>query len=103
MNELVRVSLEDGVGVITIHNPPVNALSTAVGEALASAVQSLGANDSVQSIVVLGSGNTFIAGADIRELARISAGQAPRLNLLSSLQSIEDCPKPVVMAIHGAA
>ncbi len=103
MNELVRVSLQDDVGVIAINNPPVNALSSRVAESLASAVLDLNANASVRSIVVLGSGNTFIAGADIRELARIAAGQAPPLNLLPSLQAIEDSPKPIVMAIHGAA
>jgi 3-hydroxyacyl-CoA dehydrogenase len=103
MNELVRVSLQDDVAVITIYNPPVNALSTPVAESLASAVRELGANDSVRAIVVIGSGNTFVAGADIRELAEIAAGQAPRLNLLSPLQTVEDSRKPVVMAIHGAA
>ncbi len=103
MNELARVSLQDDVGVIIINNPPVNALSTAVAESLASAVLRFDGNPSVRAIVVLGSGNTFIAGADIRELAQISAGMAPPLDLLPSLQAIEDSPKPVVMAIHGAA
>lgn len=103
MNELVRVSLHDDVGVITIHNPPVNVLSTAVAKSLASAVLELNANETVRAIVVLGSGNTFIAGADIRELAQVAAGRAPQLDLLSPLKTIEDSPKPVVMAIHGAA
>jgi 3-hydroxyacyl-CoA dehydrogenase len=53
--------------------------------------------------VVVGSGNTFIAGADIRELARMAAGEAPPLNLLPPLQVLEDSLKPVVMAIHGSA
>jgi len=103
MNELVRVSLQDDVGVVTIDNPPVNALSSAVAKSLAAAVLELAGNDSIRSIVVLGSGSTFIAGADIRELAQIGAGEAPPLDLLSPLKSIEDSPKPVVMAIHGAA
>jgi 3-hydroxyacyl-CoA dehydrogenase len=103
MNELVRVSFEDDVGVVTINNPPVNALSSAVARSLAAAIFDLAPNDSVRSIVVLGSGSSFIAGADIRELARIAAGEVPPLDLLSSLHTIEDSPKPVVMAIHGAA
>lgn len=103
MNELVRVSLQDDVGVIAINNPPVNALSSAVAESLAAAVLQSVANESVRSIVVLGSGSTFIAGADIRELAQIAACESPPLDLLSPLKSVEDSPKPVVMAIHGAA
>ena len=103
MNELVRVSLQDDVGVITINNPPVNALSSTVARSLAAAVVDLAAEESVRSIVVVGSGNTFIAGADIRELAQISAGKAPPLDLLSALCTVEDSPKPIVMAIHGAA
>src|SRR4051794_40510063 len=103
MNELVRVSFEGDVGVITINHPPVNALSSKVAEALAAAVLELNANGSVRSIVVVGSGSTFIAGADIRELAQIAAHQAPPLDLLSPLQTIEDSQKPVVMAIHGSA
>src|SRR3954447_8581836 len=103
MDELVRVSLQDDVAVITINNPPVNALSSAVAESLASAVLELNANDAIRSIVVVSSGNTFIAGADIRELALIAAGQAPQLNLLPPLQTIEDSLRPVVIAIHGSA
>ncbi|MFL6417375.1 MAG: 3-hydroxyacyl-CoA dehydrogenase NAD-binding domain-containing protein [Bryobacteraceae bacterium] len=103
MDELARVSLQNDVGVITIKNPPVNALSSKMAQSLASAVLKLGANNTVGAIVVIGSGATFIAGADIRELARIGRGEAPPLDLLPSLQIIEDCPKPVIMAIHGAA
>src|SRR3954467_7241705 len=103
MNELVRVSLQDDVAVITINNPPVNALSSAVAESLASAVLELNANDAVRSIVVVGSGATFIAGADIRELAQIANGQAPPLDLLPPLQTVENSRKPVVMAVHGSA
>src|SRR3954452_11954183 len=103
MNELVRVSYEDDVAVITINNPPVNALNSRVAERLAAAVVEINSKHAVRSIVVVGSGNTFIAGADIRELAQISAHQAPPLELLSPLQTIEDSPKPVVVAIHGAA
>src|SRR4051812_49505596 len=102
MNELVRVSLKDDVGVITVYNPPVNALSTAVAESLASAVRELGVDDSVRAIVVIGSGNTFMAGGDIRGLAGMFAGPTPPLHPLSPLHTLEDFPKPQGVANHGA-
>ena len=53
--------------------------------------------------MIIGAGQTFIAGADIREFAKIVSGERPRISLYPFLRAIEDCPKPVVMAIHGAA
>ena len=59
--------------------------------------------DAVRAVVIIGSGQTFIAGADIREIASIAAGERPPLDLLIQLQTIEDSSKPVVCAIRGAA
>lgn len=103
MPELVRLSFDGDVAVITIDNPPVNALSTGVAEGLQAAVESANAQEHVRAIVMIGAGQTFIAGADIREFGQIVAGVRPRLNLLPYLQTIEDSRVPVVVAIHGTA
>jgi 1,4-dihydroxy-2-naphthoyl-CoA synthase len=54
-------------------------------------------------IVVIGAGTTFVAGADIKEFAKVASGEKPRLNLSEILLEIENSSKPVVMAIHGTA
>jgi 3-hydroxyacyl-CoA dehydrogenase len=105
MNPLVEYTRHDGVAVITIQNPPVNALSVGVPEGIRESISEAARDPAVQAIVLIGGGRTFIAGADINELEKAAAACAtdtgPDLHAL--LQEIEDCPKPVVMAIHGTA
>src|SRR6266481_1453298 len=103
MSELVKLSREGGIAVITIDNPPVNALSPGVPEGIASSLASAVSDGEVDAIVVIGAGRTFIAGADIREFGKVVSGEKPRGSLLPLLREIEDCPKPVIMAIHGTA
>src|SRR5260370_13276516 len=102
MNELVLFTKQDGVAVITINNPPVNALSPGVPDGITSAIDVAKNDPSVRAIVVIGAGRTFVAGADIKEFAKIRS-QGRSVTLLPALKTIEDCPKPVVMAIHGTA
>src|SRR5713101_3948824 len=102
MNELVLFTKQDGVAVITINNPPVNALSPGVPEGITSCIELAKNDPSVRAVVVIGGGRTFVAGADIKEFAKIRS-QGLSVNLLPALLGIEDCPKPVVMAIHGTA
>ena len=103
MAELVRLTRQGDIAVITIDNPPVNALSPGVPEGIERLLHEAAGNSQVRAIVVIGAGQTFIAGADIREFAKIVSGERPRLSLHPFLNAIEDCPKPVVMAIHGTA
>jgi 3-hydroxyacyl-CoA dehydrogenase len=104
MSELVTLHLQGPVAVITIDNPPVNALSPGVPEEILSSVESAKADPAVAAIVIIGGGRTFIAGADIHEFAKsIAAGKGGGPDLHQLLATIEDCPKPVVVAIHGAA
>jgi 3-hydroxyacyl-CoA dehydrogenase len=103
MNELVKLTDRDDVAVITIDNPPVNALSPGVPDGIRAAMEQAAANPAVKAIVLIGAGSTFIAGADIREFGKMTSGERPRINLLPMLLAIEDSPKPVVMAIHGQA
>src|SRR6185436_14312486 len=61
-------------------------------------------DDSIKGAVLIGGGQTFIAGADIKEFGKITSGQRKeRINFLGLLRTIEDCPKPLVAAIHGTA
>ncbi|MBZ5633391.1 MAG: enoyl-CoA hydratase/isomerase family protein [Acidobacteriia bacterium] len=104
MTQPVTLSSRDGVAVITIDNPPVNALSPGVPEGILTALETAERDPSVRCIVLIGGGRTFIAGADIKELeaaARNPESGGPDLHPL--LTRIEDCAKPVVMAIHGTA
>jgi 3-hydroxyacyl-CoA dehydrogenase len=104
MPDFATVSHHDGVAVITVDNPPVNALSPGVPEAISAAISEVQKDSVVRAIVIIGGGRTFIAGADIKELEAAASGAAPRPpRLHTMLRAIEDSAKPVVMAIHGTA
>src|SRR5262245_11077456 len=99
MSELVSLTRDGDIGIITINNPPVNALSLGVPEGISSSIDAAQSDDVVKAIVLIGSGRTFIAGADIREFGKITSGEKSRgPGLLPLLLKIEDCPKPVVCA-----
>ena len=85
--------------IICSNNPPVNALSTAVRQGLVDAIAQAEADDSVKAVVIACEGQTFFAGADITEFGK--PPQQPWLPLV--VDTIENCSKPVVAAIHGTA
>ncbi|HYA96941.1 MAG TPA: 3-hydroxyacyl-CoA dehydrogenase NAD-binding domain-containing protein [Methylomirabilota bacterium] len=103
MSELVQYSNENGIAVITINNPPVNALSPGVPESIAEVIARAENDAGVVAAVLIGGGKTFVAGADIKEFGKITSGKSRGPGLLPLLLKIEDCRKPVVMAIHGTA
>jgi 3-hydroxyacyl-CoA dehydrogenase len=103
METLVSYSVRDGVGIIVINNPPVNALSSGVLEGLKSALDALEKNLDARAVVVVGGGRTFVAGADINQFVEIISGQGTIPAFHPVLDAIENCAKPVVMAIHGTA
>jgi len=103
MSETVRLSYQQEIAVITIDNPPVNALGPGVPDGIQSSIEAAAGDPAVTAIVVIGAGRTFIAGADIREFGKIVSGARPRMTLHPLLTAIENCPQPVVMAIHGQA
>lgn len=95
----VHLAREGAILVVTIDNPPVNALGVAVRRGLMSAIEEGEADAGVAAILVTGAGRNFIGGADIREF-----GKPPQSPLLTELcNRIEACNKPVLAAIHGAA
>src|SRR6516165_8856496 len=104
MSELVMVTRDGDVGVLSINNPPVNALSPGVPEGIVAGVEAFQKDPTIRAIVLIGGGRTFIAGADIKEFGKITSGQKrPDIGLQTLLLTLEDCPKPVVAAIHGTA
>ncbi|MBI3473856.1 MAG: enoyl-CoA hydratase/isomerase family protein, partial [Candidatus Solibacter usitatus] len=106
MAELVGYAIRDGVAVVTVDNPPVNALSPGVPESIEEAISRAGADPSARAVVLIGAGSTFIAGADIRFFETIPSREASieRSHAIHArLRRMEDCPKPVVAAIHGTA
>jgi len=104
MSDLVQLTKIDGIAVVTINNPPVNALSAAVSAGIAVAVAQIEKDDTVSAAVFIGAGRTFIAGADIKEFGELTSGKIIcRESLKPLLLRIEDLRVPVVMAIHGTA
>ena len=102
MNEFVLVTRDGDIGVVSLNNPPVNALSPGVVEGLIAAVQSFRQEAAIKAIVVIGGGRTFCGGADIKEFGKLTSGLKPLdVGLDPLLTALEDCPKPVVVAIHG--
>ena len=68
--QLVRFEVEDGIGVITVDNPPVNALSPGVPEGILESVAKGNKDPNVKAMVLIGAGRSFIAGADIRQFGK---------------------------------
>ena len=71
MGDLVQFTKSGNIGVITVNNPPVNALSPGVPEGISESIDQLQRDDRLKAAVLIGGGSTFIAGADIKELAKI--------------------------------
>ncbi len=99
MSDVVTLERRDVVAIVTVNNPPVNALSAAVRRGIAENIKSAAADPQIQAIVLTCAGRTFIAGADITEFGK--PPQPPGLGEVIS--DIENCPRPVVAAIHGTA
>jgi 3-hydroxyacyl-CoA dehydrogenase len=103
MNDLVQLAIDKDVTVITINNPPVNALSPGVPEGISEALGRIAEDDSIKAAVLIGGGRTFVAGADIKEFGKMTSGKTRGASLLALLLKIEDSRKPVIVAIHGTA
>ena len=99
LTSMVDYSVEEGVAVLTLNNPPVNALSQGVRQGLKEGVEKALADDSAKAIVIFCEGRTFIAGADISEFS--SGPMEP--NFHAVLSTMDDSSKPIVAAIHGTA
>ncbi|AIJ48644.1 3-hydroxyacyl-CoA dehydrogenase [Comamonas testosteroni TK102] len=96
---VVELKQDGDVLLVSVNNPPVNALGAAVRQGLMAAMEQADASAAVKAVVIVGQGKAFIAGADIREF-----GKPPVQPFLPDVcNRIEACSKPVVAVIHGAA
>jgi 3-hydroxyacyl-CoA dehydrogenase len=99
ITDRVDLARRGRVAVLTVDNPPVNALSQAVRLGLRDGVRQAVADGAVEAIVLVCAGRTFIAGADITEF-----GKPPKdPGLHEVLALIEGSPKPVAAVVHGTA
>ena len=106
MSELIGYEIRDRIAVVTIDNPPVNALSAGVPEGISEAVERAGGDPAADAIVLIGAGTTFIAGADInifKELTTREQSIERSRAVHARLKKLEDASKPLVAAIHGHA
>ena len=97
MSDAVLRSTQGRIGILTVNNPPVNALAAAVRNGIKEGIEAFGADPAIDAIVLIGGGRTFIAGADIREFGKPPSGA----NLNDVIATMENCPKIVVAALHG--
>jgi 3-hydroxyacyl-CoA dehydrogenase len=106
MSDPVRYELTDRVAVVVIDNPPVNALSPDVWDAIDKAVARGVADEGADAIVIIGAGSTFIAGADIKVFDVLKTREDSMSRSAGThalLKRVEDATKPLVAAIHGNA
>ncbi len=99
MSEVTSWQVNDGIAVLTIDNPPVNAISASVRSALVDGIARASHDPDVKSLVIACAGRTFFAGADLKEFGKPSVQPF----LTEVVDTIEASVKPVVAAIHGTA
>ena len=99
INANVDLRRDDGIAIVTVDNPPVNALKHEVRAGLAEALRQTRDDPAVKAVVMACAGRTFFAGADITEFGK--PPQAPGLGEV--ITAIEALPKPMVAALHGTA
>ena len=99
ITDKVGVERDGDVLVILINNPPINAGSLSVRRGVLESIQLLADDPTLRAAVILGQGTTFVAGSDLREFGQpLEEPQLPAV-----IRAIEQVPKPVVAALHGAA
>lgn len=97
----VDYTIDGTIAVLTVNNPPVNPLSARVRGPLLEALLKARNDDTVEAVVIVGGGSTFIAGADISEFGTEKAKVEPTIHGLQ--RELESFPKLTIAAIHGTA
>ena len=98
MTSPITFSRDGRIGLVEIHNPPVNALSIPVVDGLASALEQFEATPDLDALVLYGRGRTWVAGADITALEQPGF---PTARFNTFLARLEAQARPVVVALHG--
>jgi enoyl-CoA hydratase len=103
--KVARKREEDGVEILVLKNPPVNALSTGVLADLGTHVRAIAEDPTCRALIVTGDGQYFSAGADLKEMATLDASTAPSFvrNVHGMFATLAGLPMPVLAAINGLA
>ncbi len=101
MSEIVTLTQQEDIAVITLDNPPVNSLSFEVRDALKHKLDQVRQDATYKALVIIGAGRMFSSGADISEFNQSPPPDTP--NLPRVIDDLENSLKPVVAAIHGVA
>jgi 3-hydroxyacyl-CoA dehydrogenase len=99
MTDPVKLARDGAVAIVTLDNPPVNAINTAMRRALDRTFAELANDDGVKAVVLKGAGRAFSAGADVSEFGQPIPADAPTVPQV--IERIETLSKPVIAAIHG--
>lgn len=104
-SQVIKLTIEDAVAVVTIDRPPANALSRQLMAELDGVLESLKADPAVKVVIITGGGSiVFVAGADIKEIAQLgSAKESAEVAAQGQgvLMKIQRLGKPVIAAING--
>ncbi|MET0542775.1 MAG: 3-hydroxyacyl-CoA dehydrogenase NAD-binding domain-containing protein, partial [Variovorax sp.] len=93
--------LRGGVAVLTLNNPPVNAMGHAVRQTLAADLDTAWNDPAVKAVVIIGAGKLFCGGADVKAFNTPASRAEPSSRTI--VKNIEASTKPVIAAIHGSA
>ena len=99
INDVTKLEVKDNIAILTLNSPPVNALSAPVREGLDKGIRQAIKDNRVDAIILICTGRTFIAGADISEFGKEPKGPS----LFEVQDELENSPKPIIAAIHGTA
>jgi 3-hydroxyacyl-CoA dehydrogenase len=99
INDVTKLEVKDNIAILTLNSPPVNALSAPVREGLDKGIRQAIKDSRVDAIILICTGRTFIAGADISEFGKEPKGPS----LFEVQDELENSPKPIIAAIHGTA
>jgi len=105
-NPIVRLDVTDGVALVTLDRPPVNALSREMRRRIVATFDEISARDDLRCAVLTGAGKTFCAGADLKDRPDPETpGDFLEHNRITreTGNAIRECAKPVIAAVNGAA
>jgi enoyl-CoA hydratase/carnithine racemase len=105
MTDFVRLEVAGGVATIRIDRAPVNALNTEVQEGLRAAADECSRRDDIRVVILWGGEKVFVAGADVKEFHTMTPQDISRraAEVMSSIDSVAQIPKPVIAAVTGYA
>ena len=101
---MIKVELNQGVAILTLNNPPVNQLSRSFVEEMRDALMAAFKDDTIKAVILTATGKNFTGGADITEIQQVTDRDSLLPRVMENnkfLNSIEEGPKPVIVAMNG--